>query len=339
MFPCNLFARWTPASARERLRKGRVPAEMRVAGHLDLANSGWLTGLPRAVEAESIDVSDCARLGELPEVVKCSALDLQRTHVKSLPAGLNVSQRIDATDCEYLSEVGALRVSALILRGCLALGRLSDGLQVRHLDLSQCGRLAEVPASTARSLWDLDVSDCQSLKALPAGLVQLRTLNVRGCTNLHALPDDIRVLSRIEVADSGLESLPESVRSTQIVWQAMRVPYRIAFHPETITVREILREPNVELRRVMLERVGRLWFYENARPLVVDSDSDAGGMRRLLRVPFGEEEDFVCLEVRCPSTGRKYLLRVPPQLSSCARAAAWLAGFSNARTYRPVVET
>jgi hypothetical protein len=174
---------------------------------------------------------------------------------------------------------------------------------------------------------------------LPAGLVQLRTLNVRGCTNLRALPDDIRVLSTIEVADSGLESLPDSVRSTQIVWRAMRVAYRIAFHPETITVREILREPNVELRRVMLERVGREWFCANARPQVVDSDSDAGGMRRLLRVPFGEGQDFVCLEVRCPSTGRKYLLRVPEQSSTCARAAAWLAGFNSARQYRPVVET
>jgi hypothetical protein len=123
------------------------------------------------------------------------------------------------------------------------------------------------------------------------------------------------------------------------MWRAMRVAYRIAFHSETITVREILREPNVELRRVMLERVGREWFYENARPQVVDSDSDAGGMRRLLRVPFGEGQDFVCLEVRCPSTGRKYLLRVPEQSSTCARAAAWLAGFNSARQYRPVVET
>lgn len=229
MFPFNLFAKWTPASARERLRKGRVPGEMRVAGHLDLANSGWLMRLPRVVEAASIDVSGCARLSELPEVVKCSALDLQRTHVKRLPASLNVSQRIHATDCEYLREVGALRVPVLILRGCPALEKLSDGLQVRHLDLSRCGRLAELPASTAKCLWDLDVSDCQCLTALPAGLVQLRTLNVRGCTNLRALPNDIRVLSWIEVADSGLESLPESVRSTQIVWQGIRVSYQIAF--------------------------------------------------------------------------------------------------------------
>src|SRR4051812_21854115 len=94
MFPFNLFGKWTPEGARERLRTGRVPGRMRVAGHLNLANCGWLTRLPCTVEAESIDVSDCARLGELPVVVKCSAVDLRRTQVKSLPAGLNVSQRI-----------------------------------------------------------------------------------------------------------------------------------------------------------------------------------------------------------------------------------------------------
>jgi hypothetical protein len=167
----------------------------------------------------------------------------------------------------------------------------------------------------------------------------LRTLNLRGCASLSSLPYDTRVQSWIEVADSGIQSLPQSVSGAQVVWRGVRVSDRIAFHPETITVREILRETNMEMRRVLLERVGREWFYENARLEVVDSDTDPGGERRLLRVPFGEGEDFVCLEVRCPSTGRKYLLRVPPRFSSCAQAAAWLAGFRSARQYRPLVET
>jgi hypothetical protein len=151
----------------------------------------------------------------------------------------------------------------------------------------------------------------------------------------------MRIRGWIEVADSGIEALPQSLQSAQVVWRGVRVSDRIAFHPETITVREILRETNVELRRVLLERVGMEWFCANAQAQVVDSDFDSGGERRLLRVVFsgGEDEDVVCLEVRCPSTGRRYLLRVPPQSSSCERAAAWLAGFSSARLYRPVVET
>jgi hypothetical protein len=314
---------------------------MRVNGRLNLANASWLTHLPRKLEAEAIDVSDCESLSELPEKLKCSELTLQRTRVRSLPPGLEVSRRIDATGCEYLQTVGALRVPELILHGCTALVQLSDDLRVRHLDVSRCGRLTELPATTAKSLWDLDVSECPSLAELPRGLGQLRTLNLRGCTNLRELPSDTRVHGWIEVADSGIEALPQSLQSAQVVWRGVRVSDRIAFYPDTITVREILRETNVELRRVLLERVGMEWFCANAQAQVLDSDFDSGGERRLLRVVFGggEEEDIVCLEVRCPSTGRKYLLRVPPQTTECARAAAWVAGFNSVRRYRPLAET
>jgi hypothetical protein len=314
---------------------------MRVAGRLELANTDWLTRLPQKLEAEAFDVSGCTKLSELPEKLKCVELLLRRSGIKRLPASLEVARRIDATGCEYLSAVGALRVTELALRGCTALVRLEEGLRVRHLDLSQCSRVTDLPVSIAKGLWDLDLSECQSLAELPAGLVQLRTLNLRGCANLRSLPDDIRVHSWIEVAGSGIDALRKSLQSTQVLWRGVRVSDRIAFNPETITVREILRETNVELRRVLLERVGMEWFCANARAQVVDRDFDPGGERRLLRVVLdgGENEDVVCLEVRCPSTGRKYLLRVPPQLSSCAQAAAWLAGFSSARLHRPIVET
>jgi hypothetical protein len=341
MWPFELLTTWTPDDARKRLQNARAPSRMRVTGRLNLVNAGWLTCLPRKLEAETIDISGCARLSELPEKLRCGELRLQRTQVKCLPAGLEVSWRIDATECECLRAVGALRVPELFLRGCTALVQLADGLRVRRLDVSRCGRLTELPASMAKGLWDLDVSDCQSLTELPSGLGQLRTLNLRGCTNLRSLPADMRVQSWIEVADSGIEALPQSLQSAQVVWRGVRVPDRIAFDPDTITVREIFRETNVELRRVLLERVGMEWFCENAQTQIVDRDVDAGGERRLLRVAFdgGEDEDIVCLEVRCPSTARKYLLRVPPQTTGCAQAAAWLAGFRSARQYRPLVET
>jgi hypothetical protein len=207
--------------------------------------------------------------------------------------------------------------------------------------VSRCGRLASLPAGIANGLLDLDVSECQSLTELPPGLGQLRTLNLFGCANLQSLPDDIRVHGWVEMAGCGIEALPRSLQSAQVLWRGVRVSDRIVFNPETITVREILRETNAELRRVLLERVGMEWFCENARAQVVDNDVETGGERRLLRVVLdgGEDEDVVCLEVRCPSTGRKYLLRVPPQIASCAQAAAWLAGFNSARRYRPLVET
>ena len=316
MFPFNLFDKWTPAKARERLQKGNVPREMRVAGHLRLAGSDWLNQLPRVLEADSIDVSDCARLLELPAVVRCADLCVAGTHIKRLPDGVQVSGEIDAVGCDCLQAVGAIQAVQLHLRGCTALVYLSEGLRVRHLDLT----------------------DCRALVELPAG-VRVQTLNLRGCTSLSSVPYDFYVSSWIEVADSGITSVPQSLSSARVTWRSVVVPDRIAFNPETITVNEILNEQNVEMRRLLLERVGREWFYENARAEVLDTDTDVGGPRRLLRVPFDRGEDFVCVEVRCPSTARKYLLRVPPQTNSCAQAAAWLAGYQNTRHYHPVVET
>lgn len=64
-----------------------------------------------------------------------------------------------------------------------------------------------------------------------------------------------------------------------------------------------------------------------------------GGERRLLRVPMENDEDLVCVSVQCPSTGRRYLIRVPPNTRTCHQAAAWIAGFDDPRKYNPIIET
>jgi hypothetical protein len=93
------------------------------------------------------------------------------------------------------------------------------------------------------------------------------------------------------------------------------------------------------VRRVLLERMGYERFLREAEADVLDEDADAGGPRRLLRVALGDDEPLVCLAVRDPSTGRQYLLRVPPNMRSCHQAAAWIAGFDDPDDYHPVVET
>jgi hypothetical protein len=47
----------------------------------------------------------------------------------------------------------------------------------------------------------------------------------------------------------------------------------------------------------------------------------------------------VCLLVHCPSTGRPYMLRVPPTVRTCREGAAWLAGFEDPDAYNPIIET
>ena len=73
---------------------------------------------------------------------------------------------------------------------------------------------------------------------------------------------------------------------------------------------------------------------------VLDADRDPGGPRRLVRVAMGkDDEPLVCVSVVCPSTGRQYVIRVPPTTTSCHQAAAWIAGFDNPNDYHPLVET
>jgi len=72
---------------------------------------------------------------------------------------------------------------------------------------------------------------------------------------------------------------------------------------------------------------------------VLDSDRDRGGERKLLRVPLVNDEPIVVVSIHCPSTGRQYLVRVPPATLTCHQAVAWTAGFDNPDDYAPVEET
>ncbi|HLU11381.1 MAG TPA: hypothetical protein VK003_17030 [Oceanobacillus sp.] len=128
-------------------------------------------------------------------------------------------------------------------------------------------------------------------------------------------------------------------RQVGLEWRGVPIDERIAFHPETITHEEVLAETNAEKRRVLLERMGLEHFMREAQPEVVDTDRDAGGERKLLRIELQGEEPLVCLSVIDPSTGRQYMLRVPPEMTTCHQAAAWIAGFDNPDDYKPLVET
>ena len=56
-------------------------------------------------------------------------------------------------------------------------------------------------------------------------------------------------------------------------------------------------------------------------------------------ITIPQDEDLVVLSVSCHSTGRKYVIRVPPRTQTCHQAAAWIAGFDNPDDYKPTLET
>lgn len=104
-------------------------------------------------------------------------------------------------------------------------------------------------------------------------------------------------------------------------------------------VDEVLTERNAERRRVLLDRYGYGRFITDARAEPLSADTDPGGPRQLLRVDLPGDEPLVALSCFCPSTGRQYMIRVPPATRTCHQAAAWIAGFDNPDDYRPDLET
>ncbi len=161
-------------------------------------------------------------------------------------------------------------------------------------------------------------------------------LRLTDCEHLTELPDDLVLGGPIEVGGSGLRDLSPSLANARLLWRGVLVPPDVVFHPERLAPLDVLRQPNAELRRVMVERLGAESLLAGVKAQTVDADTDAGGERKLVHVPAPNYRFLVC---RCPSTARQYLLRVPPATHTCHQAAAWMAGFDDPADYRPRVET
>jgi hypothetical protein len=113
------------------------------------------------------------------------------------------------------------------------------------------------------------------------------------------------------------------------------------------TLSEVLATRNVELRRVLIQ------LYERDDPgaFIRDADADLialdydrhGNQRRLLRFPLLGDEPYVAVLVinstpEPDGSHKRYILRVPPTITSCRAAVAWTFGMA-ADDYDPDVET
>jgi hypothetical protein len=127
-------------------------------------------------------------------------------------------------------------------------------------------------------------------------------------------------------------------------WHGVRVPAKVIEQPEALTASEVLQQPNAEVRRVMVERLGADRLMAMAKPDVMDRDADQlGHPRRLLRIRFADDEPLMMVEVANSTpepdgTLRPYLLRVPPQMTTCRQAVAWTFDMP-AGAYSPAQET
>lgn len=187
-----------------------------------------------------------------------------------------------------------------------------------------------------RVLGHLDLHAQPSLAHLPENLT-CESLDVSDCVNLTTLPKGLHVTRWIELAGSGITQLPAG-HGFVLRWRGVQVDDHIALAAQPITGQDILNTDNVELRRVLIERLGYETFLQQVGGLVRDRDTDTGGERQLVYVPFEDDEPLMVLKVTCPSTGHLHVLRVPPEMRSCRQAAAWVAGFDNPDDYHPLIE-
>ncbi|WP_414542175.1 DUF6745 domain-containing protein [Nostoc sp. CCY0012] len=187
-----------------------------------------------------------------------------------------------------------------------------------------------------RVLGHLDLSGAAHLYQLPENLTS-ESLDITDCVNLTTLPPGLHVTNWIELAGSGITNLPAG-HGFVLYWRGVRVTDEIAFASHTLTGQEILNIENVELRRVLIERLGYETFLQQVGGLIRDRDQDTGGERQLVSIPLEDDEPLMVLKVTCPSTGHIHVLRVPPYMRNCHQAAAWIAGFNNPDEYHPVVE-
>jgi hypothetical protein len=276
----------------------------------------------------------------LPAGLACYSLSLAGQPLEQLPEDLNVEFKLDLTDCHKLTDLPEnLKVSTLVLTNCTRLTTLPEGLQVNFLQLDGCTALREWPQSAQVFHGWVRARGCFELQQLPSRLGPLASLDLRNCPRISAVPAEVEVRSWIDIGGTRITNLPEALHGIGLRWRGIPVTAQIAFSPETLSCAEILDERNAELRRVMIERVGFEKFIREVNAEVLDTDHDRGGERRLLRVPLENDEPIVLVSVRCPSTGRQYLIRVPPATRTCHQAVAWTAGFDSPDDYAPVVET
>jgi hypothetical protein len=142
----------------------------------------------------------------------------------------------------------------------------------------------------------------------------------------------------------------------------VRVTQQIVEAPETLTVHQIERETNAEVRRVMIDRFGPKRYLEQSGAKVVQelpADHYLVGLRtaRLLRKEVPDDEPIVMIDLlnstaEPDGSVKRYLLRVDPNAydgaasSDCLAAVAstWrmpdgALAFKRPQDYAPVFES
>ncbi len=118
-------------------------------------------------------------------------------------------------------------------------------------------------------------------------------------------------------------------------WHGVLVPEQVILAPEQLTRQEWSEAQNVEVRRVMQERMGSRFVSELGGRVL-----DRGPRGTLYEVKLHGDPERVAryVQVQDASTDKQYFLRVPPTIQTAAEAVAWTFQVT-VEAYHPAEET
>lgn len=125
-------------------------------------------------------------------------------------------------------------------------------------------------------------------------------------------------------------------------WHGVAVPDWVVTEPERITVHAIGAEPNLEVRRVMIERLGWERIVKEGGAELVHADA-TGKLWELSRTTDWSWNRARFVEVinstpEPDGSRHHYFIRVPPEMQTAKQAVAWTFDLGEIE-YRPLVET
>jgi hypothetical protein len=127
-------------------------------------------------------------------------------------------------------------------------------------------------------------------------------------------------------------------------WHGVAVPNWVVTDPDWISADAIQNEGNVEVRRVMVERMGweRLVSEGGAQKVHADATGVLWELHPPRRSPWREQPAKIVEVVNSTpepdGTRRHYFIRVPPEMTTARQAVAWTFELGEVE-YRPMIET
>lgn len=114
------------------------------------------------------------------------------------------------------------------------------------------------------------------------------------------------------------------------VWHGVIVPKTVILFPEALAFDHVEKEANLEIRRIMIERMTPGKYLKQAEAVLEDMDSltlDGSAPRALMKDKLGNK----WLVGTDGSTARVYTMSVPSDAKTCKEAHEMIAGFEENR--------